>query len=75
MYCYINCYTLGFYNTYINLMYIKSYKIIAQHKMPSQIPQVVYKLTSLTHLFLRFNRIKHVHQSIRNLQVCLEFSL
>ena len=32
-----------------------------------QIPDVVYKLTSLTTLFLRFNRIKLVDEEIRNL--------
>jgi len=34
-----------------------------------QIPDVVYKLTSLTHLFLRFNRIRVVDEEIRYLKV------
>ena len=37
-----------------------------------QIPSVVYRLTSLTHLFLRFNRIRVVEDDIRNLKVLLD---
>ena len=36
-----------------------------------QIPDVVYTLTSLTHLFLRFNRIRVVDDEIRYLKVCV----
>lgn len=34
-----------------------------------QIPEVVYKMTSLTTLFLRFNRVKVVGDEIKGLTV------
>ena len=36
-----------------------------------QIPSVVYRLTSLTNLFLRFNRIRYVDDDIRLLKVLI----
>lgn len=38
---------------------------------PLQIPEVIYRIMSLTTLYLRFNRIKEVSDTIKNLVVCI----
>lgn len=40
-----------------------------RHNKLCEIPQVVYKLHNLTHLFLRFNRIRVVDEEIKYLTV------
>ena len=43
--------------------------------LPVDIPQVVYRLQSLTTLFLRFNRIRTIDPALRNLTVSPLISL
>lgn len=42
-----------------------------RHNKLCEIPPVVYTLHNLTHLLMRFNRIRVVDEEISNLKVCI----
>lgn len=53
----------------IFIVILSTHIYIQTHSPLFQIPDVVYKLTSLTTLYLRFNRIREVGEEIANLKV------
>ena len=42
-----------------------------RHNKLVEIPPVIYKLKALTHLYLRFNRIRIIDEELANLKVVL----